>query len=258
MAIGATEALQLIMHWDGARLQWAVGQNGVCLSAGEEMAEGSEHAVAAIAELRRKGLNGDEVVWSNRHAHAVLVPETLNGETAFALEHGVTGAPLRHDLTDRLGDALACWELRHPAVEQAVMKAWPGVRLVNGTLVYLEALKRREQGVQDHAVYLDVSPCRSFWTHWNAGQLMACMATDEVLPENVLYQIANSLHRDGTAASEARLYFSGETEGVFLELLGRFFKEVSPMKPFYSWDVSELDLKSARWCALWNLIGCAS
>lgn len=246
------------MHWDGSRLQWAVGQNGVCLSAGEEIAEGSEHAVSAISELRRKGLSGDEVIWSNRHAHSAVVPEALNGEAAFALEHGVTGAPLRHDLTDRLGDAVVCWELRHPEVEQAVLKAWPGVRLVNGTLAQLESVKRREQGVQDDAVYLDVSSCRSFWTHWKAGKLMACMATDEVLPENVLYQIANSLHRDGSDASHARLYFSGEDEGAFTELFGRFFKVVSPLKPFHAWDVSELNLKPARWCALWNLIGCAS
>jgi hypothetical protein len=257
MGTGATEALTLLLHWDGARLQWAVGQRGGCVSVGEELAEGSEHAIEVISNLKGKGLLADEVLWSNRHAPFVLVPDVLDGAAAFALEHGVR-VPLRSVRSDRFEDGLTCWEQKDELVEEAVFKAWPMARMVSGTLAGLELAQRREEGKQGTAVYLDASPGRTGWSRWRDGKLRAAMASGERQPENLLYQIANSLHRDHTDPATARLYLSGEDVERLQLLFERFIGEVAPLEPFVEWDGKALNLKPARWAALWNLAACAS
>ena len=257
MVTGATEASLLLMHWDGARLQWAVGREGRCLSAGEEVADGAEHAAEVIAQLKGKGLQADEVLWSRRHAPCALVPEPLDGVAAFALEHGFAPT-LRSTRSNRFENGLTCWEALEDGVEQAVLKAWPMARVVSGTLAWLEAIHRREQGNADAAVYLDVSPARSFWSRWSGGELRGAMTSAERLPENLLYQVANALHRDHLDPADVRLHLSGEEAPAIRELFHRFFKEASDLKPFRTWEATELQLKHGRWAMLWNLESCAS
>lgn len=257
METGATEASLLLMHWDGARLQWAVGREGVCLSAGEEVADGAEHAAEVIAQLKGKGLQADEVLWSRRHAACALVPELVDGAAAFRLEHGYAPA-LRATRSARFENGLTCWEAQEEAVEQAVLKAWPMARAVSGTLAWLEAIQRREQGKADAAVYLDVSPARSAWSRWSGGALRGAMCSAERLPENLLYQIANALHRDQLDPAEVRLHLSGEDGPAVRDLFLRFFKEASDLEPFRTWEATELQLKPGRWAMLWNLEACAS
>lgn len=258
MGTGAIEALVLLMHWDGARIQWAVGRGEVCLSAGEEVAVGPDDAERTIGELKAKGLAADEVVWSTRHPDFVLVPESLDGTAAFALEQGGAAEGLRSSRSDRFEDGLTCWELPVAAVEAAVVKAWPGVRIVSGALAWLESAGRRESGRKGAAVYLDASPARSCWSRWEGGKLQGAMASPELLPENVLYQIANALHRDHTDPASTRVYLSGEDVATYRALFGRFFEEVGELEPFVKWEAPGLDLKPARWAALWNLASCAS
>ena len=257
METGATEASILLMHWDGARLQWAVGREGVCLSAGEEVADGAEHAVEVIAQLRGKGLQAEEVLWSRRHATCAFVPEPLDGAAAFALEHGFSPS-LRATRSDRFENGFSCWEAQDEAVEQAVLKAWPMARVVSGNLGWLEAIHRREQGQTDAAIYLDISPARSYWSRWSAGTFRGAMATSDRLPENLLYQIANALHRDQVNPATVRVHLSGEEEPALRALFERFFKEVNEVEPFRKWEGSELQLKPGRWAVLWNLEACAS
>ena len=83
------------------------------------------------------------------------------------------------------------------------------------------------------------------------------MASGERIGENMLYQIANALHRDGTDPSETELVVSGEDLAQTLELFGRFFKSVSELDPFRPWGNEEMKLKEARWASLWNLALCA-
>lgn len=258
MATGATEAPLLLMHWDGSRLQWAVTAGRACLSAGEEVADGASQLVSTLEGLRGKGLTADEVIWSVRHPRFSLVPDLVDGGAAFALEHGVPAGELRAHRSDRFGDPMACWEEVEAAVEVAVLMLWPGARMVSGALAWLESVARREELERGAAVYLDVSPARSAWSRWADGALRGAMATAELHPENLLYQIANALHRDGADAASTRCYLSGDVPEGLEELLGRFFKEVAALEPFRSFASEELQLKPGRWAALWNLVGCAS
>ena len=256
MATGATEAPLLLMHWDGSRLQWAVTEGEMCLGAGEEVADGTAQVVATLEALRGKGLTAEEVVWSERYARFSLVPDLVDGEVAFALEHGSAVGALKAFRSERFGDPMACWEEREEAVEEAVLRAWPGARVVSGTLAWLESVARRE--ATGLAVYVDASPGRLMWSRWADGALRGARATADLHPENVLYQIANALHRDGADPADCRLVLSGDVPAGFAELFERFFLEVSELEPFRSFASEELALKPGRWAALWNLAGCAS
>ena len=88
--------------------------------------------------------------------------------------------------------------------------------------------------------------------------MRGAMASPELLPENVLYQIANALHRDHTDPASTRIYLSGEDVATYRSLFGRFFEEVSELQPFVGWEAEDLGLKPARWASLWNLMSCAS
>lgn len=244
------------MHWDGSRLQWAVTAGFACLSAGEEVALGSAQVVATLEGLRGKGLTASEVVWSERNSRFSLVPDLVDGAAAFALEHGAVPGALKPFRSERFGDPMACWEERDEAVEEAVLRAWPGARVVSGTLTWLEAVARRESS--GLAVYVEASPGRLMWSRWVDGALRGARATSDVHPENVLYQIANALHRDGADPAACRLFLSGDVPAGFAELFERFFLEVKALDPFRTFESEELALKPGRWAALWNLAGCAS
>lgn len=252
----------LLLGWDGMRLQWLLAQNLEVLDWGLFEAEDGSNLEASMNSLNKRITEGvGRVTYTTIRPVFTLCPAQLakgNEQAIMALHLGGSRKSWSTYYSHSFGDEMAMLEAEDEGLEQAVLSHWPFAKRKSSALAWLEksAIMSSNDEVK---VLIDCSSERSMMARIENGQLTWSMTSFDTEGDGILYHVVNALHRDGMnpESSNVRVEFSGSvSEGASLmESFKRFFPHVTLAFPDCSWkSTPPKDL--VQWTLLSRLLPC--